>query len=107
MRDHRNLTQSEVSNLRDHFNEVLAFTWVNVLGGKLPSRLNVTILEGLLVGVGKNLSKLKKENTSTLRAKYKKFQALPAYSEVGLSEGLSKTHKVIERIQGSVDVFKE
>ncbi|WP_455669138.1 DUF262 domain-containing protein [Phocaeicola sp.] len=70
-------------------------------------KLKKTILEGLLIGVAKNLSTLQHVNKTEFENLFSKFEELPEYSLEELSEGLSSREKVINRITSAINVFRK
>lgn len=70
-------------------------------------KLKKTILEGLLIGVAKNLSTLQHVNKTEFEKLFSKFEELPEYSLEELSEGLSSREKVINRITSAINVFRK
>lgn len=68
-------------------------------------KMSKVILEGLLIGIGKNITHLKTKKTEELRELYTLFRLLDEYSVDNLKDGLSAKDKVTTRITAAIKVF--
>jgi hypothetical protein len=101
MHEHRNANEIFIPNKRALFNRTVEPIYTHVFDGKAPRKLSTTILEALLVGVGRNPD----TPPESLREKFADLQAAPEFSEAALAEGLSKRERVIDRLQAAVNIF--
>lgn len=72
---------------------------------KSPPKLSITIIESLLVGVGRNLENLIDLPSNQIKDKFDSLLQHPNFSEASLKEGLSKKQKLIDRLNASIDIF--
>lgn len=76
-----------------------------VFSGGAPPKLSITVLEALLVGVGANLPQIANVPGPQMKGSYNELLAHPEFSEGSLREGLSKKHRVIERLNTAIKIF--
>lgn len=105
MREQRHKSPAELAALQEHFENVVAVI-SDKLGGLIGGKVNLTLFEALLVGVGRNLQHLQAEGKQAMEARFAELQAHEEFSDVKLSEGLSKTARVLGRLNAAVNVFK-
>lgn len=72
---------------------------------KIPTKITLTILEALLVGVSFNIDNLKNRPASQVKSLFKKLQKHTEFSEQKLSEGLSGKPRVIGRMKAAKKIF--
>ena len=70
-----------------------------------PSKVPITILEAVLVGVAKNLDSLTALPAATVRSRYDQLGTHQEFSELALKEGLSKKPRVIARLNTATRIF--
>ncbi|MFN4354664.1 DUF262 domain-containing protein [Parvibaculum sp.] len=70
-----------------------------------PTKMPVTIMESLLVGVAANIERLESIDAVSAHEMYVKLIEHPHFSEDALAEGLSKKPKVEERFSTAVEIF--
>jgi len=108
MHDHRNPKQSFVDEKTDLFRDTVNIIWNGaLLSSPSKSKIPITILEAMMVGVAKNRDYL---NTLELDDIHKKYQAIlshSVFSEESRKEGLSKKDKVTSRIDTAVEIFSD
>lgn len=75
------------------------------LGAKISGKITLTLLESLLVGVGRNIDKLEGETSAQLEERFANLQVHEEFTDAKLSEGLSKTARVLGRMNAAVQVF--
>jgi hypothetical protein len=71
-----------------------------------PPKFPNTILEALMVGVGRSISATPRADVSNPTAKFNLLKNHPVFSEQARKEGLSKKPKVIERMQTAENIFR-
>ena len=89
------------------FNETIDIIQKNIFDNKPIGKISKVILEGLLVGVSKNIDYLKSIQPSEVKKLYHNFRELPEFSIDNLKEGLSAKDKVITRINAAIDTFSK
>lgn len=107
MDDFKNPNENILNEKERLFNRTIDIIYRKIFEGKIPSKISVTILEALLVGVSKNLELLESESNSAIIAKYDKLSIHEEFSEQKLSEGLSGKTRVIERLDASIAIFSK
>lgn len=105
MHDHQNASNTIIEQRRTLFRETVDRIWSGVFGGETPPKLSVTVLEAVLVGVGRNISEVATIEPAELQTRYKRLLAHPEFSETALKEGLSKKPRVIARLNTAVRIF--
>jgi hypothetical protein len=85
--------------------DTINIVYEKVFERKIPSKITITILEALLVGVAFNIAHLKGKQTSQMKILYKKLQKHKEFSDKKLSEGLSGKPRVIGRMRAAKKIF--
>lgn len=89
------------------FNETVDTIQQNILDNKPIGKISKATLEGLLVGVAKNIDQLKNRQPEDIKKLYHDFRGLDDFSIDNLKEGLSAKDKVISRIKAAINVFSK
>ncbi len=105
MFENRNPTQKFISLKSDLFNKTTILIYEKIFDRSAVDVMSKSILEGLLVGVSKNIKKLSEKNPKQLKKLYENFRALPEFGVDNLKEGLSAKEKVIDRLNAAIKVF--
>lgn len=105
MHFNRNPGQEFIAEKRELFTRTIDVIFDQIFGGKAPSKLSITFLEGLLVGVGRNIENLSTLNQAALQQMHDTQVAHEHFSENYLKEGLSKKPRVIERLTTAQGIF--
>lgn len=105
MHEHENATEQWLAEKRRLFKRVVDYAYEQVFESKAPPKLPISLLEALLVAIGKNIDALEKEHKNSGPMRYKKLQGNALFSENSLREGLSKKPRVIERFDAAVQLF--
>jgi len=88
------------------FKETSSTIFKKIFDEKSPAKsYPITILESLLVGVGKNLESAIEASPLTLKAKFESLIKDPEFSEEAMKEGLSKRPRVISRLERAIEIF--
>jgi hypothetical protein len=107
MYDHRNLTEAQLQAKQNLFDDTLAIVFEKIFDNKPIEKTSKATLEGLLIGIAKNLTFLKPLQKKDLKTKYAAFRQLPGFSTDNLKEGLSGKDKVQGRINAAIDIFSK
>ncbi|MFC7292448.1 DUF262 domain-containing protein [Hirschia litorea] len=105
MKTYRNADDRFLADKEQLFIETIDITYDKVFRGEAPEKINISIIEAVLVGVASNLEYLKALPSSECVDKYTKLVNLEPFSAEKLKEGLSGKPRVIERMQTAIDVF--
>ncbi len=105
MHSHQNAPEDWLDHKRTLFRDTAKAIADGLFEGKAPTKLSITVLEALLVGVGANLPNIKEATTAQLKAGYEGLLVHREFSEGALREGLSKKHRVTERLRAAIDTF--
>lgn len=105
MYDFRNPGESYLQNKKELFQKTVNCLYEKVFDEKSPKKTPITVLEGLLVGIGKNIDILSSQSTSHIKNKAQKVTSHNVFSEKSLTEGLSKKPRVIERLDTAIQIF--
>jgi hypothetical protein len=105
MEENRCLDEGSLNKKRDIFNRTVDIVYRKVFEGKVPSKLSITILEALLVGISRNLDFLETQPAQVVKSLYEKLQNHEEFSETRLSEGLSGKTRVIARLSAAEKIF--
>jgi len=105
MSDNRNPSRKYLEDKKILFNRTIDAVYETIFEGKIPSKLSISILEGILVGVSLNLNFVESQPKSTVQAMYKKLLTEKEFSEQRLSEGLAGKDRVIGRMSTAKRVF--
>lgn len=105
MHDHQNDGLEVIDVKKRLFERTVDCAFSKVFSSTEPPKLSLTVMEAILVGIGRNIDALVNETSETLQARFKALQAHPDFSEAALKEGLSKKPRVIARLQTAAKIF--
>jgi hypothetical protein len=102
MKANRNMSDS-VLNRKD---QVLKSTLGIIVKMEIPKDVlrNKNLMEGIMVGIAKNMELLSREDAPSLRRRYAILKKTAPYS-VDVKEGMAHTDKVKDRIRQAISVF--
>lgn len=107
MQKNRNLTEAELENKKQLFKQTIDFIYIKILNNEALPQLSKATLEGLFIGVSKNIDTLQTKEPLILKRIYTTFRKDPHYSVDSLKEGLSAKSKVILRLETAINIFSE
>ena len=107
MHDKQHAPEEKIEELRRLFTETVNFIDQAIFGGRAPPKLSITVLEALLVGVGRNVPAVLGKSKSAAEQCYRRLVRHDDFSETSLREGLSKKPRVIARLETAIRVFAE
>jgi hypothetical protein len=105
MQDHRNASAQFLKKKEELFHRTVDCIADEIFDGESPSKLSVTVLEALLVGVSKNLDVLSPLSRAVVKQRYATLVSDPEFSDAALREGLSKKPRVISRLNAAIRIF--
>lgn len=104
MHKHRNSDQTFLENKKEIFERTTSVIHNKLLPTPAP-KLSVSVLEALLVGIGRNIDHAENLTPEILNQKLENMREHPSFSEAELREGLSSKRKVRERLSAAIQVF--
>ena len=99
------LDENEAESMKELYLRTVNFIYEKIFDHYSSSNFGKTFLEGLLIGVAKNLDYLKNKENEEIKMLFNNFRNLPEYSIDSLKEGLSNKDKVKNRICASINCF--
>jgi hypothetical protein len=106
MHDHQHDDPTAINTKKRLFERTVSCAFSKVFNSLEPPKLSLTVMEALLVGIGRNVEALENECDETLQVRFKELQGHPDFSEAALKEGLSKKPRVIARLQIASNIFR-
>ena len=103
--EHRNPKEEWIEQKRTLFRKTIDYISENIFIST-PARFPNTVLEALMVAVGRAISNNSLPNPSNAATRYEEIVNHEVFSEQARKEGLSKKPKVIERMRTAVEIFK-
>lgn len=107
MFDNKNISEAEIAKKRNLFKRTIDVVQTKLPEHKEISTLSKTILEGLLVGVGKNIDFIEGITAKQFSELYTSLKESQEFSFESLKEGLSSKEKVVKRLDFSIDNFSK
>ncbi len=107
MDDHKNMPANEIASRKNIFTRVVSLIYREVFQGNPPLKLQLSIIEALLVGVTTNIEHLTTIPAQELRLRFDKLQRHEEFSEVKLQEGLSGKVRVQGRMNAACEIFSQ
>lgn len=105
MADKRNIEEAEVENKRNLFNRTVRIVFEAIYDSKGPTKITISIVEALLVGVAKNIDIVEMDPPDIAKEKYSSMLQNEEFSDQKLSEGLSGKMRLIGRIGAAINAF--
>ncbi|MEI2674438.1 MAG: DUF262 domain-containing protein [Chitinophagaceae bacterium] len=105
MQLHKNPEEAFLAGKQSLFNDTVDIIQTHIFDNNPIGKMSKATLEGLLIGVGKNLVHLKQKQPQEIKQLYQNFRQLGDYSVDNLKEGLSAKDKVKNRINSAIEVF--
>ncbi|HCR54143.1 MAG TPA: hypothetical protein DIW27_06995, partial [Cytophagales bacterium] len=103
--ENRNPSSEFLTQRETLFNSTLEIIQQKIFNNQAFGKMSKATLEGLLVGVSRNIENLKTKPAEQVLTLYNEFRALPDFSIENLKEGLSGKDKVTNRINSAIQVF--
>jgi hypothetical protein len=105
MDTNKNLQPNLLEQKKILFNRTVDIVFKQVLEGKAPPKMPISVLEALLVGISHNLDYLESQTPTRVQHLYNRLLAHEELSEEKLSEGLSGKLRVIGRLEAAIQVL--
>ena len=87
------------------FNDTVDIIQQKIFDNKVMPKMSKATLEGMLLGVSKNLGTLSKKSEQELKIVYNNYRHLEEFSTENLKEGLSAKKKKKNRLHSAIKVF--
>lgn len=87
------------------FNETVDIIQQKIFDNKVLPKMSKATLEGMLLGVSKNLIALSQKSSQEIKSLYDSYRHLEEFSTDNLKEGLSAKDKVKNRLHSAIQVF--
>jgi predicted PolB exonuclease-like 3'-5' exonuclease len=105
MDDKRSITEAELAEKRHLFERVIDLIYLRILDRQPMPKLSKATMEGIMVGISRNINALENKTDIELRQKLAELRADENYSVDNLKEGLSAKEKVVNRLNRAVEIF--
>ncbi|MGA7678019.1 MAG: DUF262 domain-containing protein [Dehalococcoidia bacterium] len=102
---HRSPANTFLREKKTLFERTVKIIYESIFEGKIPPKLSISILEGVLVGISFNLAFIESQPSAKIRAMYTKLTKEDEFSEERLREGLAGTSRVKGRISTAKKIF--
>lgn len=107
MEVNRNASEKFLVGKRALFEQTTGLIWAKLFKSSAPTKLTVTVLESILVGVSRNLEHLEKISEEKAARAFETLLLNPEFSDATIREGLSKKPRVLARLNTAVNVFRD
>ncbi len=105
MDKNKNIGKDEIAGKTKLFEKTIDLAYRKVMGGRIPKKITITLLEAIIVGVSFNIRYLQKITSASAANLLGRLQQHKEFSEAKLSEGLSGKPRVIGRIKAAKQIF--
>lgn len=105
MDENKNPSEETLSTKRILFERVVDLFFIRILNSNRVPNISKATIEGILVGISKNITDLENQSNERLTELYSKLRADEKYSIDSLKEGLSQKEKVIDRLNRAIEIF--
>lgn len=105
MADHRSPSPSFVDEKTEKFNRVVDLVYGTIFAGRIPTKLGISVLEAILVGVARNLEHVEMLPAMRVKAMYSRLLEQEEFSDEKLREGLAGRARVISRLNAATSIF--
>lgn len=105
MEDNRDPDDGTISIKRELFTKTVKLVYEGIYLKRPHVKMSLTVMESVIVGVGKNISSLETSGPDVLYNRYKTLISRDEFSEKSLIEGLSKRQRVIDRLNIAINVI--
>lgn len=99
------ITDKEIEDKRKYFQKSIDIAYTKVFGNKSIETMSKSIIEAVLIGVGKNITYLDSISNTESHQLFQKLKSDELFSVDSLKEGLSQRTKVTNRINRAIEIF--
>ncbi len=107
MHEHQYASSDWIAAKRRSFLDATQFINERIFDRTVPTKLSITLLESLLVGVGLNLPGILQIDASEAKSRWRNLRVHEDFSDQAIREGLSKKARVVERLETAASVFSQ
>jgi len=105
MGKNRNPEKIFINKKKELFNTTVDIIYKKIFEGFMPTKMKLSVLEGMLIGVARNCSNLKILTNQKVQNLYRKLLDNEEFSDKVLSEGLSGKARVFARLEAAISIF--
>lgn len=99
------ITDQEIDDKRIHFEKTIDLTYNKVYNKHSAEKVSKSVIEAVLIGVGKNLDYIDNLDIHECQALLESLKNDELFSTLNLKEGLSQKGKVTDRINRAIQIF--
>lgn len=99
------IDDTEVALKRHIFERTVDLVYLKIMSKKPLYKISKTTIEGIMIGISKNIDNLEQERIPMLKKRLTKLRESDKYSIDSLKEGLSQKDKVIKRLNEAISIF--
>jgi len=105
MEDNKNIDGDGILSKKHLLEKVVFLVFNKMLGEESFPNISKTTIEGIMVGIARNINCLEELNKDILQGMYNDLRNDHLYSLESLKEGLSHKDKVLARLNRAVEIF--
>ena len=105
MNKHKKADEIFISEKKHLFERVVDLLYIRILNSNKLPHISKATIEGIMIGIAKNINNLETLPEDTLRTYYQKLRDDDLYSIDNLKEGLSQKEKVLNRLNRAISIF--
>ena len=105
MYNHKKADATFLQDKTKLFNDTVDIVQQKIFDNKVLPKMSKATLEGMLLGVSKNLTALSQKSSQEVKEHYNNYRHLEEFSTDNLKEGLSAKDKVKNRLHSAIQVF--
>ena len=107
MHENRKISESVLADKSYYFYKTIDLIFEKITNCGVMDKTTNTIVEAIMVGVAKNLDKLKEQSNEEVKILYDRILDSESFSQENLAYGLSGKEKVNNRLNTSISIFSE
>lgn len=105
MESNKKVSEAELARKRNDFLRIIDLAYLRIMEGQPFPKINKTTIEGILIGMLKNINELEGLEDEKLREMYQKLRNDEHYSIESLKGGLSSKENVKGRLDRAIEIF--
>ena len=106
MESNKKITESEIVLKESKFKRVIDLIYLKILNKKPFPKINKTTVEGIFLGVLRNINNLEQMDGARLKDMYSELRSDKLYSVDSLKSGLANRESVQNRLNRAIEIFK-
>ena len=105
MKGYRHSSQDLIGQKKELFEKTISIAYESIFKNDAEAPKPVSVIEGVLVGISKNIEYLQDVPSETISEMYQRLLASEEFSDEKLKEGLSGTQRVLGRMSTAERIF--